>query len=509
MAMTRRPVVGMALAFGAGIIAEKFAGVPVWAWPAGAAVILIAGCLPVLRARSFGLVFLFVCACAGAMALRSYGSVPAEHVSRFTGRPEEMTLQCRAVSGVDHQMFGRQRRVRFIAEAQELTLSNGSRRVNGRVLVTIFREEPIVEGNEVLVSGRLRAVPSFGGRGRLSYKDTLLGQKVAAVFNVRKSGRCEVLRQPDMAFWVGWGYFCRRWLNGVYDRYLSPGEAGLMKGLITGDRKGIAEHVKEIFLRTGTSHILAVSGMNVAMVAYGIFFLLSLLPVPRAARMLAAIALTAWYAYVAGGSSPVVRSAVMSAVFLLGYVMEREQESLNTLAIAALAILVVNPTQLFDAGFQLSFVGVMSLILIGPLVAGLFPEGKHARVWNEYLGVSVAAFLGTAGITAYYFGTITPVSLAANIPAVPLVALITALGAVLLIVSGLPWLAVPVAVVLKASLNLFVGILYLFTLIPGGFFYCALMPSLAQAITYYVLLLILVYLARRSDRLNPLWSLGL
>jgi len=509
--VTHRPCVLIALGFCLGIVLERFIPVPVWGWPAILSAVFIGALVPYWRRKSFGILLACACVCAGAAALRSYTALADNHISRFIGLPAggELMLKCRVVSEVENKQTARQVRVKFTAEAMELTAGGVSRRVCGRVLVTVFRAAEVAEGSELLLSGNLRAPSSFGGRGRLSYTETLSSQKIRAAFNVKKRGLCKTLNNRGVFFLPAWGRFCRWWLNEVYARYLSPGEAGLMQGLITGERSGITEHVKEIFLRSGTSHILAVSGMNVAMVAYGIFFVLSLLPVPRTVRMLAAVVLTAWYAYVAGSSSPVVRSAVMSSVFLLSYVLEREQETLNTLAIAVLAIVVVNPTQLFDVGFQLSFIGVLSLILISPLIVGLFPEGKQARFWNEYLGVSIAAFLGTTGIVAYYFGTITPVSLLANIPAVPLVALITALGAILLIFSGIPFFASVVAVALKTALNLFVGILYLFTLIPGGFFYLDMIPSLWQALMYYFLLLSLIWFTHHKVRIHPVWAIGL
>ncbi len=494
MAVAHRPFVWIALGFSVGIVLERAAVIPVWAWPCLILTGLGAAFFPSLRGKSRGVLLLLVCAGAGAMALRSYTSVPSDHIALYLSAysKREVQLKCRVVSEVEYQSFGVQERSSFTAEARELSERGMAHKVSGRVLVTLFRREVVPPGAEILLSGRLLPPITIPGRGRLSYKETLLSRKVSAAFNVKKKGRCDVLRKSrgPVADLLARG--CRGWIQDVFSRYLSAGEAGLINGLITGERKGIAEHVKEIFLRTGTTHLLAVSGLNVAMVAFGIFFVLGMLPVPRLVKLLAAIILTGCYAAIAGGSSPVVRSAVMSAVFILGFVLEREQEALNTLAIASMAILVVTPTQLFDVGFQLSFAGVLSLVLVVPLIAGIFPEGQPGRLWNEYLGVSLAAFLGTSGIVAYYFGTITPVGLLANIPAVPLVALITALGGLLLVVSAVPALAMTVAVALKAALNLLVFILYLFTYIPGGFLYLEVIPDLWQVVLYYLILLFLI-----------------
>ncbi|MBF0387509.1 MAG: ComEC family competence protein [Candidatus Omnitrophica bacterium] len=493
-----RPCVLIALAFCGGIMLEKFSGLPLWAWPVMAGVVSsLAGLLRGRRWARVSLLFA-ICACAGAMALRSYVSLPADHVARFIG--QEVQMQGRVVSDITSAPVAGRARTSFVLEAREIIVKGVRRQASGRVLVVIFRAAEVAPEDEVMLSGRIRAPSGFGASsGRLSYVDSLAGRKVLAAINVTRSAECRVLGRNTPRFWEAWARFCRNWLDGVLERYLSPGEAGLMKGLIYGERSDIPDHVKNIFLRTGTTHILAVSGLNVAMVALGIFFVLSLLPVPRLVRLVLAMAMTSWYAYVAGGSSPVVRAAVMSAVYMLSFTLEREQDGLNTLAVASLAILVVNPTQLFDIGFQLSFAGVLSLVLIVPLLGGLFPDSGR-RLWNEYLGVSIAAFFGTAGIVLYYFGTVTPVSLLANIPAVPLVGVITALGALLFVAGGLAFLAAPVALVLKAALNLLVYSLYLFTLVPGGFFYIDPLPALCQVALYYAGLGCMVWLMKPQSR---------
>lgn len=486
-----RPLMLVALAFCAGIIIEKYAGPPLWAWPLSPGLVLAAARLRAGRRWCQAILPVVVCLCAGGMALRSYVSLPPDHVARLIGQEGRLSGQVvsDAAQGPD--------RMSLTLEAREWTVNGQARRVSGRVLAVIFQEVAVRPGDELVLTGRLRSPSGFGaGTGRLSYTAALAGRKTLAAVNVKKTAECRVLHPGRPPFLEVWARACRAWLNSVLEHYLSPGEAGLMKGLIDGDRTGISEHVQNIFLRTGTSHILAVSGLNVAMVALGIFFVLSLLPVPRRVRLLLAVALTGWYAYIAGGSSPVVRSAVMSALFILSFALEREQDGLNTLAAASLAILVVNPTQLFDVGFQLSFIGVLSLVLIVPWLGGLFPEGGR-KWWVEYFGVSIAAFFGTAGIVLYYFGTVTPVSLLANIPAVPLVGVITAIGALLFLFAGIPFLAIPVAFALKAALNLLVYSLYLFTLIPGGFFYIDPLPGFWQVALYYSLLLAILHALNR------------
>lgn len=465
------------------------------------------------RGRIYSSVFasLLISFLLGAAAWSWHQRLDADDIARLVKGPvlEAAELKCQVISEVKHQLVGHSRRVSFIARAQALSHHGQSRPVSGKVLVTMFREEPVALGDQLLLTGSLRKPVVFGNTGRISYVDVMASQRVWAAFHVKKNDKCRIERRNASSVTERVLAWARGRISEVYARYLSAGEAGLMCGLITGDRHDITEHVKDIFWRTGTTHLLAVSGLNVALVAAGVFFVMNLLPFGRSSRMVLAVILIFGYSALAGGASPVLRSAIMCSICILAGLFEREADPLNTLSIAAGGILLFNPSQLFDIGFQLSFIGVLSLVLIGPALAGLFPENRLGRIGCEYLGVSMAAFIGTTAITAYYFGTITPIGLLANIPAVPLVAVITGLGSLLLLVSPIPFLAGLIAVLLKFVLNLLVFLLFTLTHIPGGFFYLERLPEGGVILIYYLFLSGLICLTRRARKVHTGWSLAM
>jgi competence protein ComEC len=266
-------------------------------------------------------------------------------------------------------------------------------------------------------------------------------------------------------------------------------------------------------------HILAISGMNIGMVAFGVFLILNLLPISRRWQMALTIVIIAFYSFMAGGNSPVVRAAVTGTVFLLGYLFEREQDMLNSLAFAALCILLFLPNQIFDVGFQLSFGSVLAIILFTPLImrpvdqVRIIAENRLWRAIAEALAVSLAAILGVSGMIAYYFQIVTPVALIANLPVIPLVGIATAIGGGLLVFGLLvPPVAPLFAVCAKVTLNLMVLILYVFGLIPGGSFYVPLI-SFGQVLIYYVVVMGLYigvrFLVHNQARIWLAWQLGL
>ena len=203
-------------------------------------------------------------------------------------------------------------------------------------------------------------------------------------------------------------------------------------------------------MRTGTIHILVVSGFNVGIVALIIILLLKLIRIPRKIRPAITILCLIVYCLVTGASNPVVRATVMAVIFLLGYLLEREPDIYNSLSLAVIFILAFNPRQLFDIGFQLSFVSVLSLVYIYPGIKALFPiELPKVKCLNFIIDgclVSFSCWLGTMGFIAYYFRFFSPVTVLANLIIVPLATLITLCGFSLILVSlFLPSLAVSLA----------------------------------------------------------------
>jgi competence protein ComEC len=124
------------------------------------------------------------------------------------------------------------------------------------------------------------------------------------------------------------------------------------------------------------------------------------------------------YCFITGSSNPVVRATVMGIMFLLGFFIKREANIYNILSFAALAIIFFRPNQLFDIGFQLSFVSVISIVFFYPKLSAFFKvdscKAKAIKFLLEGLLVSFSAWLGTLWLVAYYFKIFSPVTVLAN-----------------------------------------------------------------------------------------------
>ena len=368
----------------------------------------------------------------------------------------------------------------------------------GKVLVNVFRREDLRYGDRLRVSGKLHEPFDEGFSGRFSYRDYLKRNGVRWILSVKRSASVEVIARgqghPIQAKLLD----LRRKLQNILERYLSAFEAGVVQSLVLGGRYYIPDRTRELFVQTGTAHILAISGMNVGGMAFLVFLLLNVMRLPRGAQIfLTALVLTG-YCGLTGASPSVVRATVMAVVMLAALLFERRSDTLNSLGLAALIILLFDPMSLFDIGFQLSFMGVFSIVYFYPKIYGLI-EGRSVNrtviVLLQALCISLAAWIGVLPLVAYYFQIVTPVSILANIPIIPFVSLLFMLGAGLLLTGVFcPPAGVMFAACIKIVLYVLMVIVEFFSRWPLGYFYVPEFHLTLLVVYYLVVFFVFVSL---------------
>ena len=209
--------------------------------------------------------------------------------------------------------------------------------------------------------------------------------------------------------------------NGMPDR-----EAELARGFVLGDDEQIDATTVEDFRRAGLSHLLAVSGQNVALLALLVMPLLAALGMPLRTRLLWVLAAIAVYVPLAGGGPSIVRAGVMGALSLLATLAGRRGSRLYALIVAAVVAIAIDPGVASDVGWQLSFAAVLGILaLAGPLrgaIAAQVGSGGWGGALAEGAAVTVAATLATAPLIAFHFESLSTMTLVANLLALPAVA---------------------------------------------------------------------------------------
>ncbi|WP_430333185.1 ComEC/Rec2 family competence protein [Rhodococcus sp. ACT016] len=325
--------------------------------------------------------------------------------------------------------FGGSRQLMIRGSLQSVADGRATTRVGGAVLV--FAEAPqwedLLPGQRVTLRGRL-AVPE---RSDLT------------VAVVRATGPPVSVDPPSTI---------ERWAGGVRARLaaaataaLPSDQAGLLPGLVVGDTSALPQQTKDAFTAAGLSHLTAVSGANVSIVLGAVLLVVRGIGIgPRAGAVLAGVALAA-FVVIARPSPSVLRAAAMGCVALLALVTGRGKQAIPALAASVIVLLALFPSLAVDFGFALSVVATAGLVIVAPVLVDWLRKRGWPRWLAEMCAVAVAAFAVTAPVVAAMSGTVSVVSIVANILVAPVVAPITVVGAVAAIVA-VAW--VPAAVLL-------------------------------------------------------------
>ncbi len=204
-------------------------------------------------------------------------------------------------------------------------------------------------------------------------------------------------------------------------------EAELARGFVLGEDEGIDAATVEDFRRAGLSHLLAVSGQNVALLALLAMPLLGMLGMPLRVRLVWVLGLIAVYVSLTGAGPSIQRAGVMGALSVLAMLGGRRSSRLHGLALAAIVTLAIDPGIAHDVGWQLSFAAVLGILLLAaPLSASLRARvggrGPLVRALLDGAAMTVAATLATAPLISFHFGEVSTVTLLANLLALPAVA---------------------------------------------------------------------------------------
>ena len=365
-------------------------------------------------------------------------------------------------------------------------------------------------GQSIEVTGLLRRPKGPAAEGLFDYRAYLQWQGIYRQLQVESTNDWQIVRTLHSSVAPPWADRFQNWAQATLAWSLpGPDEAvRLLWAMSLGWKTALTNEVSEPSMRTGTSHVFAISGLHIALIAGILVSLLRVAQLSRGFCGLVVIPLIWFYTAATGWQSSAIRSTIMMSVVIAGWALKRPSDLLNSLAAAGFIILLWEPQQLFQASFQLSFSVVMSIALMLPPLDQLrqrllqtdpfLPPELRPR-WRRWLdgplhylstslATSLAAWLGAMPLVAYYFYLVTPVSLLANLIVVPLssLALMTSLGS---LICG-HW-APPFTELFNQSGWFWMRCMVLFSewaaRLPGAYFYVR-PPTLLQFAVYYLLL---------------------
>jgi competence protein ComEC len=335
----------------------------------------------------------------------------------------------------------------------------GWRGVEGDILLFVPRYPEYEYGDVLRVSGELETPSQFDD---FDYKGYLENQGIYATMRFYRSADIELLAE-DQGFKPLEGiYWLRHELSDSVARVMPEPQASLTQGILLGISYNIPADIKYDFARTGTAHLLAISGLHLSILA-GILLSIGIWLFGKKRHIYIWLALgVIWlYAIISGFNPPIVRGAIMASLFLSAELLGRQRTAITSLAFAAAVMVGIHPAILFDAAFQLSFLAMAGLIFIAPPLTGLGRRAVKAtlgekgfaislgNIVSDGFSVTLAATIAVWPLIGYYFGVVSlvgPIATFLALLALPAVIVIgTIAGIVGLffvpLAQGIGWIA--------------------------------------------------------------------
>jgi competence protein ComEC len=443
----RLPLLWVSLAFIAGILFASLVSLPAFVFLILSGTILMAVFLlhrrvpliPFSAITYFLITFCLITFSFGAVRYQlAQSSTTPDDLHFYNDREYDLLVTGWLVEPPDYRDTYTNLRIR----AEAVDTGDGDYPVDGLVLVRVGKNQTYQYGDRLRFRGRLATPPEDED---FSYRDYLAREGMLSYMPITEA---TVLPGNGGDFFHRALYALKdRSLANIYRLFPDP-EASLLAGILLGVDTGLTRELQEAFKNTGTAHIIAISGFNIAIIA-GIFLSLFRRALGPRRGAMAAMAGIALYTLLVGADAAVVRAAIMGGLSLLARQVGRRNLGLNTLAFVALVMALVNPLVLWDVGFQLSFFATLGLILYAePLTQlaarllstfNLQPSTQQniLQPLSDFFLLTLAAQITTIPIMAYHFQRISLVSLIANpfiLPAQPAVMILGGLAVLLSLV---------------------------------------------------------------------------
>ena len=433
-------------------------------------------------------------------------------------------------------------KISFTIRAEEIETASGWKNISGIIKVNLYpSKQDITNTNDILaILHKLiygQRVELFGyaflpksptNPCEFDYKSYLQRQmpSVNGLMTVVSTNNIKIRGASHNNRMYRFIYALNNVLNNTIYTHTFSNSAPLISSMLLGSRVDLSDETIDNFMKTGIIHFIAISGFNVGIVVFTVLLPLRLFGINQTLSTCIILLVVVLYAFLTGLNPPVLRASIMVFIFFCSFLIRRQWDITSGIFAAIFFILVRNPSDIFNIGFQLSVLATMGIVYVSSKIEGalfktaLFIESLQVKAergrlffLKKYLRksfcISLAAWLATFPLTAYYFHLFTPFIFITNIIVFPLFWIIIVSGIVLLTLGTVcpqlavasAWLASNTDIVLESLVSRLASIPYSYFYVVG--------PSHTGIIIYYLFILLLLYHNYLSLDLNRIAICGL
>ncbi|WP_245617603.1 ComEC/Rec2 family competence protein [Siansivirga zeaxanthinifaciens] len=329
----------------------------------------------------------------------------------------------------------------------------------GKVLLNIVKDSTknnIDVDNIYITKTDLKTINTPLNPSEFNYKDYLMIQYIYHQIYLSKQELFEASTKTTTIY--GWANQLRNHINKKLQKFkFNPDVTAIVNALILGQRQDISAAVYSDYNNAGAIHILAVSGLHVGIILLILNYLLKPLEYLTNGRFVKPFLLICFlwcFAIITGLSASVTRAVTMFSILTIALHLKRPTNTYNTIALSAFVLLLFKPLFLFDVGFQLSYVAVLGILIIDPILYKLWQTkyGVLDKLWHT-LTITISAQLGILPISLFYFHQFPGLFFITNLVIIPFLGFILGFGILIIILASLNLLPAFVAQLFETIIN--------------------------------------------------------
>jgi competence protein ComEC len=394
----------------------------------------------------------------------------------------------------------------FLLDVKEINVDDLWKPLEVRAKVNLYEIDHHVKiGDSIEVSCKIRIPEGPTNPGQPDYSRYLRVQGITLLLTIYQKDTIKIIKQGS--YWKLQNIVenTRGFLRNVIYNSLDKETGAYISALLLGFKEEIPRDLNTLFRRTGTAHILAISGLHLAIVLAIFYFLLLFAGIRGTLQHYILLAGLLSYATLTGGQISVLRAGLMASIYIFGQIIWRKKDIANAIFLSAIILLIFNTFDLFNIGFQLSYLAVLAIIYISPIFHNFLEEedklvqsdfSLHSKILyiiRKYIyggiAISISCWLLTAPIMLANFNIVTPCVIVANLLLLPFITLQIGAGLVLIFLGLISSAcAFAPAIFIKISFLLIKEIAIILTQVPFSYVYLPT-PPIWLIVTFFSLII--------------------